>query len=225
VKVDSAVVAEAAMAAVVVVVADLQETEISERLPASAAEEDTAATVTAAAEATVPAVATAALLPIMEAEPRKDTVDLKAPEEVVLPPVVGGRSSYRTEDPSSFGNLGLPFRSVAVFVILIARLVFAMSSICFNLVIGICQYLFRLFFFYNGVFYNNHGLPQSNIHRKLDFCTVKISVEHGMGGFRRFLQRVFYLGLLIGKGGKQSFSWRSRSISSLFFSFLKWEKG
>jgi hypothetical protein len=77
------------------------------------------------------------------------------------------------------------------------------------------------------VFYCNRQIVTSQRQHQagLDYCTAKISVEHGMGGFRRFLQRGFFLGLLIGKGRKQSFSWHSRAYRLFSFQFGKNDRG
>jgi hypothetical protein len=185
--------------AAVVVVAELPETGISERLPAewavaTAVAEVTAvmatAQVEAATAATVAAEAMAEPL-ITTLEEERNTVDLKAAEVAVLPPIVGGRALPSTTEgiiqfDRSSVSLGRLFRYPYCSISSLSRF-FILSSVFVSISLSvfffqICQW--RVL--------QQPRIARSNvyIHRELDFCTVKISVEHGMGGFRRFLQWV-----------------------------------
>jgi hypothetical protein len=134
--------------------------------------------------------------------------DMAAVEEVAASlPAVGGRShlpqyhgrlNYLYTSPFHFSRSLFSSRSSPRFILGPRQLSRFPSKFLSSVLVNISsRFFFRMFF--SSVFYYNQRIckgPTSTFKQRLDFCTAKISVEHGMGGFRRFLQRVFLLGFI-----------------------------
>jgi hypothetical protein len=177
-----------------VVVVEPWATGTSENNPADSVAEDmaadTAVVVPDIAMATAEAATAAGGMGLEEWVETMELPSTVVEAAMVLPPAVGGRYTFTMPMEGRLHILHLPVFATAIahcFGHLFANLLFQNLSPSY-----ICQYFFSLSRLFVMVFYCNRQIVASQRQHQagLDYCTAKISVEHGMGGFRRFLQGV-----------------------------------